>query len=124
MAVRTGPPGDLSAKEYRALAELRYQIRLFLAYREWSARKVGLEPQQYQMLLAIKGQPAGSEVTVGMLAERMLVRHHSAVEMINRLATRGLVARSRHQKDRRKMLVRLTPKGARLLRGLAVSSPA
>src|SRR6266436_181227 len=122
MAVRTGPTGDLSAKEYRALAELRYQIRLFLAYREWSARKAGLEPQQYQMLLAIKGPPSGSEVTVGMLAERMLVRHHSAVEMVNRLAIRGLVTRSRHQADRRKMLVRLTPKGARVLRGLAVSS--
>jgi DNA-binding MarR family transcriptional regulator len=117
-----GGARDLTAKEYRALAELRYQIRLFLAYREWTARKAGLEPQQYQMLLAIKGPPPGAEVTVGMLAERMLVRHHSAVEMVDRLAARGFVTRSRHKADQRKILVRLTPKGESVLRALAVSS--
>ena len=117
-----GSVRDLSVKEYRALAELRYQIRLFLAYRDWTARKAGLEPQQYQMLLAIKGKPPGTEVTIGMLAERMLVRHHSAVEMIDRLAARGLVSRERHKGDQRKILVRLTPKGDSVLRALATSS--
>ena len=113
---------DLTVKQYRLLAELRYQIRRFLAYRDQTARDNGLEPQQYQALLAIKGAPAGTEVTIGKLAQRMLVRHHSAVEMIDRLATHGLVTRSRHPEDRRKMLVNLTAKGERVLRELALSS--
>ena len=113
---------NLSSREYRALAELRYQVRLFLAFREQTARKKGLEPQQYQVLLAIKGAGIDTEVTVGMVAERMLVRPHTAVEMLDRLAARGMVVRSRHKKDRRKMLVRLTAKGERTLRALALAS--
>jgi len=113
---------DLTVKQYRLLAELRYQIRRFLAYRDQTARDNGLEPQQYQVLLAIKGAPPGTEVTIGRLAQRMLVRHHSAVEMIDRLATHGLVTRTRHPEDRRKMLVHLTAKGERVLRELALSS--
>ena len=113
---------DLTAKQYRLLAELRYQIRRFLAYRDQNARDNGLEPQQYQALLTIKGAPSGTEVTVGRLAQRMMVRHHSAVEMVDRLATHGLVTRTRHPTDRRKMLVHLTAKGERMLRELALSS--
>jgi DNA-binding MarR family transcriptional regulator len=113
---------DLTVKQYRLLAELRYQIRRFLAYRDQTARDNGLEPQQYQVLLAIKGATQGTEVTIGRLAQRMLVRHHSAVEMIDRLATHGLVTRARHPEDRRKMLVHLTAKGGRVLRELALSS--
>jgi DNA-binding MarR family transcriptional regulator len=113
---------DLTVKQYRLLAELRYQIRRFLAYRDQTARDNGLEPQQYQVLLAIKGAPAGTENTIGKLAQRMLVRHHSAVEMIDRLVTHGLVGRTRHPEDRRKMLVHLTAKGERVLRELALSS--
>jgi DNA-binding MarR family transcriptional regulator len=113
---------DLTIKQYRLLAELRYQIRRFLAYRDQTARDNGLEPQQYQALLTIKGAPPGVEVTIGRLAQRMLVRHHSAVEMIDRLAVRGLVTRTRHPEDRRKMLVDLTAKGERVLRELALSS--
>jgi DNA-binding MarR family transcriptional regulator len=113
---------DLTIKQYRLLAELRYQIRRFLAFRDQTARDNGLEPQQYQALLTIRGAPAGAEVTIGRLAQRMLVRHHSAVEMIDRLVTHGLVTRTRHPEDRRKMLVRLTAKGRRVLRELALSS--
>jgi DNA-binding MarR family transcriptional regulator len=113
---------DLTVKQYRLLAELRYQIRRFLAYRDQIARDNGLEPQQYQALLSIRGAPQGTEVTVGRLAQRMLVRHHSAVEMVDRLGTHGLVTRTRHPEDRRKMLVRLTAKGERVLRELALSS--
>jgi len=113
---------NLSSREYRALAELRFQVRLFLAFREHTARKMGLEPQQYQVLLAIKGVALDVEMTVGMLAERMLVRPHTAVEMIDRLAARGMVVRSRHKTDHRKMLVRLTAKGERTLRALALAS--
>ena len=113
---------NLSSREYRALAELRYQVRLFLAFREETARKMGLEPQQYQVLLAIKGASLDVEVTIGMLAERMLVRPHTAVEMVDRLAARGMVVRSRHKTDHRKMLVRLTAKGERTLRTLVLAS--
>lgn len=113
---------NLSVKEYRALAELRYQVRLFLAFREQTARKLGLEPQQYQMLLAIKGAALDAEVTVGLLAERMLVRPHTAVEMLDRLAEHKLIVRSRHKTDRRKMLVRLSAKGEKTLRALALAS--
>jgi DNA-binding MarR family transcriptional regulator len=113
---------DLTLKQYRLLAELRYQIRRFLAYRDETARDNGLEPQQYQALLAIKGAPIGTEPTIGKLAQRMLVRHHSAVEMVDRLATHGLARRTRHPEDRRKMLVHLTAKGERVLRELALSS--
>ena len=113
---------SLTTREYRALAELRYQVRLFLAFREQTARKKGLEPQQYQVLLTVKGAAADSEVTVGSVAERMLVRPHTAVEMLDRLAERGMVARTRHKDDHRKMLVRLTAKGERTLRALALAS--
>jgi DNA-binding MarR family transcriptional regulator len=113
---------NLSSREYRALAELRYQVRLFLAFREQTARAMGLEPQQYQVLLAVKGAAPDVEVTVGLLAERMLVRPHTAVEMLDRLAKRGMVVRSRHKTDHRKMLIRLTAKGERALRALAVAS--
>jgi DNA-binding MarR family transcriptional regulator len=117
-----GSSNNLNAKQYRSLAELRYQIRRFLVYRDETCRGAGLEPQQYQALLAIKGTQAGTEVTVGMLAQRMLVRHHSAVEMVDRLAARGLVTRSRKAEDRRKVLVRLTLKGERILHDLVLSS--
>jgi DNA-binding MarR family transcriptional regulator len=113
---------DLTVKQYRLLGELRYQIRRFLAYRDETARANGLEPQQYQALLAIKGTVPGTEVTIGRLAERMLVRHNSTVEMVDRLAAHGLVTRTRHPEDHRKMLVHLTTKGERVLRGLAVAS--
>jgi DNA-binding MarR family transcriptional regulator len=113
---------NLSSREYRALAELRYQVRLFLAFREQTARAMGLEPQQYQVLLAIKGATSDVEVTVGLLAERMLVRPHTAVEMLDRLAKRGMVVRSRHKTDHRKMLIRLTAKGERALHALALAS--
>jgi DNA-binding MarR family transcriptional regulator len=113
---------DLTVKQYRLLGELRYQIRRFLAYRDETARAKGLEPRQYQALLAIKGTPPGTEVTIGRLAQRMLVRHNSTVEMVDRLATHGLVTRTRHPEDHRKMLVHLTAKGERVLRGLALAS--
>jgi DNA-binding MarR family transcriptional regulator len=112
----------LSASEYRALAALRYQVRLFLAFREQVARDKGLEPQQYQMMLAIKGAAQGTEVTISMLAERMLVRHNTAVEMTNRLAERGMVIRKRHPLDRRKALVCLSAKGEGTLYALALAS--
>ncbi len=77
----------LALSDYQALAELRYQVRLFLHFSEEAARKAGLEPQQHQLMLAIKGLPKGMRPTIGTLAERMQIQHHSTVELVNRLSS-------------------------------------
>lgn len=106
--------------DYRSLAEFRYQIRRFLHFSEMAARDAGIEPKQHQFLLAIKGLPSDQRPTVRSLAERMQLKHHSAVELIDRLERSGLVARQRATKDRREVLVALLPKGERLLRTLSL----
>jgi DNA-binding MarR family transcriptional regulator len=111
----------LTAHEFQALAELRYQIRRFLRFSEDQARASGIEPQQHQLLLAIKGLPDGATPTIGELATRMLIRHHSAVELVNRLAEHGAVERVPAETDHREVLVRLTKKGEALLHGLSVA---
>ncbi|MGH9666507.1 MAG: MarR family transcriptional regulator [Bryobacteraceae bacterium] len=113
--------GDLSVDDYRALAEFRYQIRRFLHFSEQEARARDLEPAQHQLLLAVKGIPDGDRPTVREMAERLCIRHHSAVELVNRLERRGAVRRRRCQKDRREVLVELTPTGEELLRDLTVT---
>lgn len=105
----------------QALAEFRYQMRRFLRFSERAARAAGLEPRQHQLLLAVKGLPAGRHATVGEIAERLQVRHHSAVELIDRLVARGLVRRRRHRPDRRQVVVRLTARGEAVLRELSLS---
>ena len=114
----------LVLSDYRALAELRYQVRLFLRFSEEAARKLGLEPQQHQLMLAIKGLPPGLHPTIGTLAERMQIQHHSTVELVNRLSSRGLVRRSRAGEDRRQVLLDLTPMGEKVLRELSVGHKA
>ena len=104
--------------EYQALAEFRYQLRRFLRFSEEAARAAGLASQQYQLLLAIKGAP-GENPTVGQLAERMQLRHHSAVELVDRLAGRGFVRRQRDQADRRQVRLELTPAADAVLDELA-----
>ena len=111
----------LNAADYRALAEFRYQIRRFLGFSERAARQSGLEPRQHQLLLALKGLPEDVEPTIGELAQRLQVEHHSAVEMVDRLQQRRLVVRLRDQTDRRRVLVQTTPRGEALMRRLALS---
>ena len=101
--------------EYRSLAQLRYLIRHFLQEGDETARKAGLEPQQYLMLLTIRGLPHGERPMVRALAERLALRHHSAVELIDRLAMHGFVKRTRDLEDRRQVQVALTGKGERIL---------
>jgi len=108
------------AEEYRVLAEFRYQIRRFLHASERAARACGLEPQQHQLLLAICGLPDGQRATVGTLARRLLLAHHSVVELIDRLEARGLVRRQRNAEDRRVVTVGVTARGRRLLRRLSL----
>src|SRR5437588_7061226 len=95
--------GDISLTDYRALAEFRYQIRRFLRFSEEAAYAAGLEPQQHQLLLAIKGLPEGRKATIGELAERLQLRHHSTVELIDRLVKRELVERHRDEEDQRRV---------------------
>src|ERR1700682_5044007 len=92
---------SMSSVEFRALAEFRYQIRQFLNGTEQTARAAGLEPQQYLFLLALRGLPAGREATIRELAERMQLRHHTAVEMVNRLERQQLLRRERSRTGRR-----------------------
>ena len=105
---------------YRAMAEFRYQIRRFLRFSEHAAREAGLEPQQYQLLLAVKGLPDGERPRIGDIAERLQIQHHSTVELVDRLAKRSLVRRRRSDNDRREVLLELTQKGDRLLQELAL----
>ncbi len=106
---------EITTDEYRALAELRYRIRHFLHEGDAVAQAAGLEPQQYLLLLTIRGLPAGEEATIRTLAERLALKHHSAVELIDRLATHGYVRRTRGRDDRRRVLVSLLPRRERLL---------
>ncbi len=112
---------DLSVEEYRALAEFRHQVRRFLCFSEEQVRALGMEPQQHQLLLAIKGLPEGATATIGELAERLQLKHHSTVELVNRLEKRGQVARVLSQQDRRQVIVRLTSSGAVVLQRLSLA---
>lgn len=105
--------------DYRALAQFRYEIRKFLAFSEGAARNAGIEPQQHQALLAIKGLPEGLEPTIGALAERLCVQHHTAVALVDKLEERAWVKRQRGTVDRRQVLLKLTPKGSALLAKLS-----
>ena len=106
--------------DFKAMAELRYQIRRFLRFSENAAREAGIEPQQHQLLLAVRGLPAGLKPTIGVLAERMQLQHHSAVELIDRLVDRGFLCRLRATDDRRQVLVKLTHDGEEFLKTLSL----
>lgn len=116
--------GAAESVDYDALAEFRFQIRKFLRFSEAAAKKVGLEPQQHQLLLAIKGMPQETEPTVGELARRLQSRHHSVVELIDRLERRQLVSRHRSEQDRRQVRIGLTPEGERVLKALSIQHGA
>ena len=109
-------PGD-----YQTLAEFRYLLRRFGAFSEDAARHSGLTAQQHQALLAIKGFPGGAEVTIGELAERLNLKHHSVVGLVARLMGRGLIHRHHDEADRRRVRVALTPKAETVLRGLTLA---
>ena len=109
---------DISIAAYRRLAEFRHQIRQFLHVSEQAARANGIEPQQHQLMLAIKGLPEGARPTVTMLSLRLCLKHHSAVELVNRLVERGAAVRRPSQEDRREVLVELTPLGEEILEKL------
>jgi DNA-binding MarR family transcriptional regulator len=105
---------------FKAMAELRYQIRRFLRFSENVARQAGIEPQQHQLLLAVRGLPDELRPTIGVLAERMQLQHHSTVELIDRLVERGFLFRLRSTDDKRQVLVKLTHDGEEFLKRLSL----
>jgi DNA-binding MarR family transcriptional regulator len=112
-------PGKLQKAQYEALAAFRYALRRFLHFSETAAKTDGLTPQQHQALLAIKGFPGRDSVTVGELAERLQLRHHSVVGLVDRLVAEKLVARAVAKADRRQVLVQLTARGEKTLENLS-----
>jgi DNA-binding MarR family transcriptional regulator len=111
----------ISTADYHSLAELRYQIRKFLRFSEQAAHAARIEPTQHQSLLALKGLPENVRPTIGVLAERLQIRPHSAVELTNRLVKGGFVRRQRGlgDGDGREVLLQLTVKGENVLRELS-----
>lgn len=116
---RLGGRKDVPAAGYRQLAEFRFRIRQFLHFSEEVARSYGIEPQQHQLLLAIKGLPDGIRPTVTALSHRLCLRHHSTVELVDRLVEQGAVTRRHNDQDRREVFIELTPHGEELLHRLS-----
>jgi DNA-binding MarR family transcriptional regulator len=113
--------GDLSFEQYRDLAEFRRQIREFLHFSEATAKEHRIEPQQHQLLLAVHGLPEGVRPTIREIASRMFIQHHSAVELVNRLESRGAIARHPGPEDKREVWIKLTAAGSAVLHRLALA---
>ena len=115
------PPAAVTQQDYEALAAFRHAMRRFLAFSEAAARAAGLTAQQHQAILAIKGQGPDTPMRVGDLAEHLVIRHHSAVELVDRLVGAGLVRRAEDAGDRRRVGLRLTEKAEAVLMGLSAT---
>ena len=106
-------------EDYRRLLELRTGLRRFLRWSEGQAEGVGLTPAQHPLLLAVRGHPDSSGPTVGDVAAYLLLRHHSAVGLVDRAETAGLVARRQDPDNRSAVRLRLTDKSSRQLEALS-----
>jgi DNA-binding MarR family transcriptional regulator len=111
----------LSKRDYETLAQFRYLLRQFTAFSEQAAERARLTPQQHQALLAIRGFPGREQITVGELAERLSLKHHSAVGLVDRLEKAGLVRRVTHPGDRRRVLIELTARARKVLAKLTLA---
>ena len=109
----------LDTHEYALLAEFRYALRSFIHFSESAAKGVGLNAQQYQALLALRGFPKEREVTINDLARQLLIRHNTAVGLVDRLGKEGFVTRRQSRVDGRRIHLQLTAKGDRMLERLA-----
>ncbi len=105
----------LRDSDYRDLLAFRTGLRRFLHWSEEQAAAAGLTAQQHQLLLAIRGHPASAAPTIGDVADHLVLRHHSAVELVDRAKHAGLVRRVTDTEDRRVVRLVLTAKGRRLL---------
>jgi DNA-binding MarR family transcriptional regulator len=122
-ALRAGKPQTrnraAASVDYEALARFRYQLRRFLSFSEAAANKAGLTPQQHQALLAIKGFSTPDPISVGDLAQFLFIRHHTAVELMDRMTKLGLLKRVVDDDDSRRVLLKLTRKGELRLQTLS-----
>ncbi|MEO8972271.1 MAG: MarR family transcriptional regulator [Ktedonobacteraceae bacterium] len=110
---------EISLLDYQALAEFRYELRKFIHFSEQTARAAGIEPQQQQLLLVVKGMPEEKLPTISYIAERLQLQHHSTVELIDRLEERELVERHRDEQDQRRVFIQITPQGEEVLQELS-----
>ena len=108
------------AASIQTLAEFRYQLRRFLLFSETAAQKLGLHPQQHQLLLQIAGAARGTAATIGYLADRLGLHHNTVVELGNRCEKAGLVRRRHVGSDRRCVLLEVSPKGKKTLQALSI----
>jgi DNA-binding MarR family transcriptional regulator len=109
----------ITKTEYEVLAEFRYTLRQFMSFSERAAKEVGLTPQQHQALLAIRGFPGREQITIRELSQRLQIKHHSTVGLVNRLEAEKLITRSPAKDDRRKVLISLTARGLSILKKLS-----
>lgn len=109
----------LTTEDYRRLLQVRTGLRRFLSWSAEQAHDAGLTPAQHQLLLAVRGHPGPADPTVGDLAEHLLLRHHSTVQLVDRAAEAGLLTRRRDDADHRRVHIALTERGTRLLESLA-----
>ncbi len=109
----------ITKTEYEVLAEFRYTLRSFMRFSENAAKEVEITPQQHQALLAIRGFPGREQITIRELSDRLQIKHHSAVGLLNRLEAEQLITRSPAQDDRRKVLICLTARGISILERLS-----
>ena len=114
-------PRSLDKGDFETLAEFRYLLRQFGAFSAGAARQAGLTAQQHQVLLAVKGFPGREQITIGGLAERLNLKHHSVVGLVDRLMRRSLIARRHDEADRRKVRIALTPEAETLLLKLTLA---
>jgi DNA-binding MarR family transcriptional regulator len=111
--------GNSQTVDYEALARFRYEVRKFLAFSEAAATEAGLTPQQHQALLTVKGFSSQTPVSVGELAKLLFIKHHTAVELVDRMTKLGLLGRVVDDADGRRALVKLTRQGEQQLRKLS-----
>jgi DNA-binding MarR family transcriptional regulator len=114
-------PARVSQAEYEVLAAFRQALLRFLSFSQAAARGAGLTTRQHQALLAVRGAPGGEQLSIGALADRLSIRHHSAVGLVDRLVALGLLARRRDAADRRRVHLVLTARGRRSLESLAAA---
>jgi DNA-binding MarR family transcriptional regulator len=110
---------SLTRADFQCLAEFRFQLRRFLNFSNAAAEEAGVRPQQYQLLLCVNGMPDELEPTIAHVAARMMLKHNSAVELVDRTIEQGLLRRASDPADHRRILLRVTPQGERVLASLA-----
>ncbi len=114
--------GRVLDEYFRAMSEFRHQIRRFQRFSEEVAAQAGVEPQQHLLMLSVRGLPPGEKPSIRAVADRLMLKHHSVVELVDRSERMGLVRRVADRNDRRQVLLELTAKGERILRQIFVQN--